>query len=157
MAAIRTRSKEYTDKKVEGFYQLIAGEECQKKIIDDLNTVGYIYPATVCIALCFIHLLTLSLQQTGPSTSTATNEKRAYFHPAIIASIRDCFFTGKRGTLADKHRGSFKSSINDGPSKHELELPIAMVAIVATTVSDYFDVRMSIYSSGLLLKDPCIA
>jgi len=37
--------------------------------------------------------------------------------------------------LAHKYEARFSSSICDGPEKDELELPIAMVCIVATTVS----------------------
>lgn len=37
--------------------------------------------------------------------------------------------------MAQKYEARFSSSIRDGPEKDELELPIPMVCIVATTVS----------------------
>jgi Domain of unknown function (DUF6532) len=57
-------------------------------------------------------------------------------HPAIISSIKDCFFTNARcGSLADKYAARFSSSIKDGPRKDEMELPIPMVCLIATTAS----------------------
>ena len=78
-------------------------------------------------------LLLSSTLQMGSASSN--KEKRAYFHPAIVASIRDCFFNGARGSLADKHEASFTSSIAEGSGKDERELPIAMVSLIATSVS----------------------
>ena len=63
------------------------------------------------------------------------NAKRPYFNPCIISSIKEYFFTGSRGSLAQRYDASFSSSIKDGPEKNELELPIPMVCLVATTVS----------------------
>jgi hypothetical protein len=70
----------------------------------------------------------------------AVNTKRPYFNPCVISSIKEFFFTGSRGSLAQKNEASFSSSINDGPEKNELELPIPMACLVATTVSviDYY-------------------
>ena len=62
-------------------------------------------------------------------------------HSSIHASShpsRNIFFAGNRGTLAQKHEARFSSSICDGPGKDELELPIPMVCIVATTVSSVY-------------------
>lgn len=57
-------------------------------------------------------------------------------HPAIISSIKNCFFTTtRRGSLADKYAAYFSSSIEDGPRKDDLELPIPMVCLIATTAS----------------------
>ena len=96
----------------------------------------WLYVSWECMCLSsffYINFLLPLTWQPGPASSN--KEKRAYFHPAIIASIRDCFFTGTRGSLAEKHEASFTSSIMEGPGKDERELPISMVCLIATTVS----------------------
>ncbi|KIM35376.1 hypothetical protein M413DRAFT_14555 [Hebeloma cylindrosporum] len=110
---LRTRCKKVTDGKVEGFYQLLAGEEASKRVksLTDENQ-DYIYPI---------------------NSNGVVNTKRPFFHPCIISSIKEFFFTGSHGTLAQKHEARFSSSISTGPEKDELELPIPMVCIVATT------------------------
>lgn len=44
VASIGTCAKEFTDKKVEGFYQLVGGEECRKRVIEYTKHINYIYP-----------------------------------------------------------------------------------------------------------------
>jgi len=44
VAGIRTRAKEFTDKKVEGFYQLVGEEESKKRVSEYTKSVNYIYP-----------------------------------------------------------------------------------------------------------------
>lgn len=44
VASIRTRAKEFTDKKVEGFYQLVGGDECRKRVNEYTKHINYIYP-----------------------------------------------------------------------------------------------------------------
>jgi hypothetical protein len=116
---LRTQCKKVTDGKVEGFYQLIAGEEAIKrvKVLTDENQ-DYLYP----------------LKPNGD-----VDTKRPFFHPCIISSIKEFFFSGSRGTLAQKHEGRFSSSIDDGPGKDELELPIPIVCIAATTTHASLD------------------
>lgn len=81
------------------------------------------------------------------STATSTTTTTAVFHyhhrkqdvfifPQESGSpktLHTTIFSGSHGTLAQKHEGRFSSSIRSGAGKDELELPIAMVCIVATT------------------------
>ena len=53
----------------------------------------------------------------------------------MISILREAFFAGSRGSFAERYQDRFLSSITDGPRKHERELPAAMVAMAATTVS----------------------
>jgi hypothetical protein len=83
--------------------------------------------------------------------------KRPFFNPCIISSIKEFFFTGNRGTLAQKYEARFSSSIHDGPEKHELELSIPMVCIVATTVS-FISLSLTESLHVILIQiDPCFA
>ncbi|KAF8812009.1 hypothetical protein BYT27DRAFT_7088331 [Phlegmacium glaucopus] len=109
---LRMQCKKATDGKIEGFYQLLTGEEAIKcvKALTDKNQ-DYIYPV-------------------NPNGTVDT--KQPFFHPCIISSIKEFFFMGSHGTLAQKHETHFSSSIQDGLGKEELELPIPMVCIVAT-------------------------
>ena len=62
---------------------------------------------------------------------------KPYFHPAIIAVLRETYFTGIRGaSLGTKYHRFFKSSIPEHAT--ELELPVAMLALVATAVGARF-------------------
>ncbi|KAF8804251.1 hypothetical protein BYT27DRAFT_7301508 [Phlegmacium glaucopus] len=107
---LHTCPKGITNKKVEGFYQLLAGDDagsCVKALTN--KDQDYIYPAAICV-----------------------DTNHPYFHPCIISSMKECFFTGSRGTHGQKYQTQFSSCITDGPGKSELELPIPMVCIVAT-------------------------
>jgi hypothetical protein len=73
-------------------------------------------------------------------------------HPAIISSIKNSFFTTtRRGSLADKYATHFSSSLNVGPRKDELELPIAMVCLIATMASFFFEVIFVLFINSLLV------
>ncbi|KAF8811591.1 hypothetical protein BYT27DRAFT_7062984, partial [Phlegmacium glaucopus] len=115
---LRTRPKGITNKKVEGFYQLLAGDDAGSRVKALTNEdQDYIYPAA------------------GGGVDT----NRPYFHPCIISSMKECFFTGSRGTYGQKYQARFSSCITDGPGKNELELPIPMVCIVATSAHASLD------------------
>ena len=99
--SIRTRAKDFTDKKVEGFYQLAGGDESKKMSCRTHEDCQLHLPW--CFGVFYLSFLQISpisiVVQTGTSL---TKEKRAYFHPAIVASLRDYFFIGSWGSLADK-------------------------------------------------------
>lgn len=63
--------------------------------------------------------------------------------------MKECFFTASR-TLsdADKYAAKFSSSIKDGPKKDELEVPIAMLCLITTTVCFYCSFFMALSDSG---------
>ncbi|KAF8814198.1 hypothetical protein BYT27DRAFT_7266604 [Phlegmacium glaucopus] len=82
---LHTQCKKVTDGKVEGFYQLLAGEEAIKRV------------------------------------KALTDEDQDYIYPI------------------NPHETCFSSSMEDGPGKDELELPIPMVCIVATTTHASLD------------------
>ncbi|KAF8806346.1 hypothetical protein BYT27DRAFT_7103187, partial [Phlegmacium glaucopus] len=116
---LRTRCKKVTDGKVEGFYQLLVGEEAIKRVKALTNEdQDYIYPVI---------------------PNGGVNTQRPFFYPCIISAIKEFFFTGSHGSLAQKYEGRFSSSIRDGREKERLELPIAMVCIVATTTHASLD------------------
>ncbi|KJA19342.1 hypothetical protein HYPSUDRAFT_143866 [Hypholoma sublateritium FD-334 SS-4] len=118
ISLLRTQSKGITDKKVEGFYQLVSGSEAEKRVKELTNEdQNYIYPMTL----------------------GAVDTNRPYYHPCIISSIKEAFFTGSRGTLSQKYQARFRSTILEGPKKSELELPIAMVCIIATSAHASLD------------------
>lgn len=63
---------------------------------------------------------------------------KPFSHPAIIAVLRESFFTNIRGgSFASKNEDRFKSSLH---AKHpiELEIPSAMLALAATSVCHFF-------------------
>jgi hypothetical protein len=57
ISCICTRAKEFTDKKVEGFYHLIGAEECKKRVSDYTKNINYIYPEAVGFSPLFYILL----------------------------------------------------------------------------------------------------
>ena len=58
---LRTRPKGITDKKVEGFYQLLAGDDAGSRVKALTNEdQDYIYPAAVCYFKLFKSLLILT-------------------------------------------------------------------------------------------------
>jgi hypothetical protein len=79
--------------------------------------------------------------------------KQPFFHPAIISTLKEYFFTGSRGSKADKHDNRFQSSLATGDAKNERELPIAMVSLVAAMVR-YFPM-ITLYAYRVL--DSCFA
>ncbi|KAG6839280.1 hypothetical protein C0991_004153, partial [Blastosporella zonata] len=104
--------KKITSPKVESSFKLegTVAEHCEK--VKSLITGGtYIYP------------------QNNGGLIYCT---KPYHHPMIISTLRECFFSAVRESLASRHASRFKSSIKDGPLSKELELPMAMVAMVAT-------------------------
>jgi hypothetical protein len=62
---------------------------------------------------------------------------KPYRNPRIIAVIRDLYFSGGIYSFAHQHRAHFPMSENElGVMVHEV--PVAMVALVATAVSATF-------------------
>lgn len=68
----------------------------------------------------------------------SVNTRKPYHHPAIITALKECFFIGSRGSLAENHDARFASSVKQGPGKEEREIPIAMACLIATTVSKIY-------------------
>ncbi|KIM35644.1 hypothetical protein M413DRAFT_32395 [Hebeloma cylindrosporum] len=115
---IRTGCKEVASSKIEGFYLsrargAVATVELIKSLIEKTD---YIYPS---------------------NEGGAVDTKQPFFHPAIISTIKEYFFTGSRGSKADKHDNRFKSSLATKAS--ERELPIAMVSFVASMIHASLD------------------
>ncbi|KIL59616.1 hypothetical protein M378DRAFT_14732 [Amanita muscaria Koide BX008] len=120
LSIYRAKTKKIAHDLIEVKY-LLNDDSDRKVQVDKLikNTV-YIYPEK-------------------PDGSGIINTK-PFHHPAIIRIISDMYFTVRRGqSLADKHAARFTSSITEGPRAHELEVPAAMVAMVATAIHASFD------------------
>lgn len=113
--------------KVEGFYKLLEGPDCRDVIEHLRSKKRYIYPVNA----------EGDLQPTKP-----------FFHLAMISTLREAFFTGSRGSFAERYQDRFVSSITDGPRKQERELPAAMVAMAATSIASSLDD----YSTGVRRK-----
>ncbi|GLB39851.1 hypothetical protein LshimejAT787_0703610 [Lyophyllum shimeji] len=64
----RSDAKKITSGKVEGFYQLIPGEQCKEDVKHATSTGEYIYPKT---------------------TSGSVNKKKPFGHPAMLSSLKD--------------------------------------------------------------------
>ena len=103
------------------------------KALTDENQ-DYIYPLKP-VSVRFPSFFVLSNHRMSIIQNGVVDTKRPYFHPCIISSIKEFFFAGNRGSLSQKYEARFSSSIHDGLGKDELELPIPIVCIVATTVS----------------------
>ena len=74
----------------------------------------------------------------GTIWNNKINTKKPFLHPVIISSMKECFFTASQtSSYADKYAAQFTSSIKEGPKKDELEVPIAMLCLIATTVCFY--------------------
>ena len=58
---------------------------------------------------------------------------KPFFHPAVIAVLWETYFASiQGGSLGSKYHEFFKSSIPE--VSMELELPVAMLALAATSV-----------------------
>ncbi|KAH9016274.1 hypothetical protein EDB85DRAFT_1862189, partial [Lactarius pseudohatsudake] len=126
VSAFRGRLKRITASKVEGFYQLLEGPECVEKIRVLIQGSTYIYPTKE-------HTIVKS---------------KPFSHPVIIAVLREAFFANIRGgSSASKYHGRFESSLPDSRPT-ELEIPSAMLALVATTLHSALDD----YSTGICKK-----
>ncbi|KIJ91570.1 hypothetical protein K443DRAFT_14286 [Laccaria amethystina LaAM-08-1] len=117
--------------KVEGFYQLIEGQECKEQVTALCDDTSYIFPT-----------------KDGEIVSN-----KPFHHPALISMLRDVYFAGTRGSYAERYSARFGSSITEGPRKCERELPAPMVALAATAVHSSLDD----YSSGICQKTEFMA
>ncbi|KAG6810655.1 hypothetical protein H0H92_010892 [Tricholoma furcatifolium] len=104
--------KKVTQPKIEASFGLSATneEECRTQVKVLLSKGDYIYPR---------------------NPKGMIYRTKPFMHPSIISSIREYYFLGSRGSLASKHQSRFKSSISEGPQAKELEVPMAMVCMVA--------------------------
>ncbi|KAG6825398.1 hypothetical protein H0H92_003821 [Tricholoma furcatifolium] len=111
---LRSNARKAAAGKVESFYDLIADnlEERRKKVKDLIDSGSYIFP------------------RSGP-TKILICRTRPYEHPAVISTLREFVFLGSRTTLAAKYAGRFGIQVP--------ELPIPMVAMVATAVHASLD------------------
>ncbi|KAH9013363.1 hypothetical protein EDB85DRAFT_1877070, partial [Lactarius pseudohatsudake] len=100
--------------KVEGYYQIYEGQDTVNKVLGLIRGSKYLYPKEV--------------NPMGIVTS------KPFTHLAVIAILCDAYFSNTQGgSLATKHRKQFTSSL---PDTHptELEIPAAMLALVATAI-----------------------
>ncbi|KAN0140651.1 hypothetical protein V8E53_001478 [Lactarius tabidus] len=108
--------------KVEGFYGLLDSEGCIEKVNDLILGSTYIY-------------LTKKLADYGEKPLRS----KPFFHPAIIAILWESFFSIIRGgSLATKYHNHFTSSLPD-QAPTELEIPGAMLTLVATSIHSVLD------------------
>ncbi|KAF8986201.1 hypothetical protein BDQ17DRAFT_1335651 [Cyathus striatus] len=111
---MRGKSKAAVSSTVGAYYGIEAlgtvaeQKELVMKILDDGD---YVYPRTALGKLI---------------------DTKPYYHPCLISGIQKFFFLGSCGTYAQRYRKRFKSSHSDYPS--ELELPLALVSIIATSI-----------------------
>ncbi|KAH9020913.1 hypothetical protein EDB84DRAFT_1275197, partial [Lactarius hengduanensis] len=112
--------------KVEGFYQLLEGPECVERVRGLIRGSIYVYP----------------------TKEQDIVKSKPFGHPIIMAVLREAFFANVRGgSYASKYCGRFRSSLPDShPS--ELEIPCAMLALVATSIHSALDD----YSTGVCKK-----
>ncbi|KAH9044082.1 hypothetical protein EDB83DRAFT_2523720 [Lactarius deliciosus] len=108
--------------KVEGYYRLLEGPECVERVRGLIRGSVYVYPT-----------------KEGPSGQQNVVKSKPFGHPIIMAVLREAFFMNIRGgSYASKYCGRFKSSLPDShPS--ELEIPCAMLALVATSIHSALD------------------
>ncbi|KAF8955104.1 hypothetical protein BDZ97DRAFT_1710428 [Flammula alnicola] len=105
---------------IRGFYDLPEGnaQACKDRVIALTSTLDYIYP----------------VNQAGKVLNN-----QPFQHPAIIWILKDHFFRGARRSLANKYASRFTSSIENGPEKNVLEVPMAMLCMVATCIHASLD------------------
>ncbi|KAF8993350.1 hypothetical protein BDQ17DRAFT_1331727 [Cyathus striatus] len=115
LADIRGKLKNMADDKVPAIYGLekLDYDQCRKCVHDLMEQTSYIYARK--------------------STSEIDGGK-PFQHPAIISLLRDGVFQAKRKPLIADHTHQFKSTVTDSIGKNELEIPAAMLALIATMV-----------------------
>ncbi|KAG6846749.1 hypothetical protein H0H93_012103, partial [Arthromyces matolae] len=118
VSLIRSAIKKIAQNKIETCFQLGSDIMANQNKIRTLREKGsYIYPMNT-----LAHVPGELLRREKP-----------FQHVSIISTLRDAIFTSTRGsTLAAKHAGRFISTREDRPD--ELEVPIAMLCMVATAV-----------------------
>ncbi|KAI9431089.1 hypothetical protein H4582DRAFT_1822972, partial [Lactarius indigo] len=126
VSTYRGQLKRTAASKVEGFYQLVEGAECINRVKGLIQGSVYVYPTKEVVIV----------------------KSKPFAHPVIIAVLREAFFSNVRGgSYANKYHRLFKSSLPDScPS--ELEIPSAMLALVATSIHSALDD----YSTGVCKK-----
>ncbi|KAJ8509348.1 hypothetical protein ONZ45_g8473 [Pleurotus djamor] len=138
-ARLRTDCKEVTDGAVTGFYLgTTPADQVKQRLVFLITEMNYIYPTkdnsqasshekdSYCRNLFYFQSL---------------NTDRPYCHPAIIATIKQCFFLNERGSIANNHASRFTSSIDTEPGKSELEVPIPMVCLVSAMIHASLQMR----------------
>ncbi|KAG6836265.1 hypothetical protein H0H93_009625 [Arthromyces matolae] len=118
VSLIRSAIKKIAQNKIETCFQLGSDIMANQNKIRTLREKGsYIYPMNT-----LAHVPGELLRREKP-----------FQHVSIISTLRDAIFTSTRGsTLAAKHVARFISTREDRPD--ELEVPIAMLCMVATAV-----------------------
>ncbi|OJT02125.1 hypothetical protein TRAPUB_7420 [Trametes pubescens] len=111
ISTFRKELKELSQNAAVAYYGLAPGA-CAPKVEWLLSELIYIYP-------------NLDFERTNGSW------EKPYSHPLIVYVIQQAFFEGQ-GSHAQRFPEMFKSSLAD--RKEELELPMAMVALVCTTI-----------------------
>ncbi|KAF8999528.1 hypothetical protein BDQ17DRAFT_1328259 [Cyathus striatus] len=115
LADIRGKLKNMADDKVPAIYGLekLDYDQCRKCVHDLMEQTSYIY----------------ARKSTGE-----IDGGKPFQHPAIISLLRDGVFQAKRKPLIADHTHRFKSTVTDSIGKNELEIPAAMLALIATMV-----------------------
>ncbi|KIJ93672.1 hypothetical protein K443DRAFT_125515 [Laccaria amethystina LaAM-08-1] len=126
LSTYRGGMKKVVLSKVEGFYQLAGGAEGKAKVADLINQTSYIYPLRGDLLL-----------RTKP-----------FFNLAIISMLREVFFMGTRGTLAEKHEDRFKTTSDYPVNMKRRQVTDPMVALAATCVHSALDD----FATGTCLK-----
>ncbi|KAH9026941.1 hypothetical protein EDB83DRAFT_2172914, partial [Lactarius deliciosus] len=123
--------KQIATSKVEGYYQLYKGQGVVNKVQGLIAGFKYIYPK----------------KEVSGQDPMGIVKSKLFTHLAVIAMLCEAYFAnGQGGSLATKHHTQFKSSLLD-ICPTELEIPAAMLALVATSVHALEDL-----STGVLRR-----
>ncbi|KAH9000974.1 hypothetical protein EDB86DRAFT_2801630 [Lactarius hatsudake] len=117
VSTYRGQLKRIAAGKVGGYYRLTEGPECVERVRELIQGLDYVYP----------------------TKEQNIAKSKPFWHPIIMAVLWEAFFVNIwGGSYASKYCGRFKSSLPDShPS--ELEIPCAMLALVATSVHSTLD------------------
>jgi len=122
----RSGIKKITSSMVQTVYALGAGEACQKRVMELLQNVTYIFPTAGKVGDFSLSLFVSYKFQDG----NLIKRTKPFFHPAIISTLQQVFAKN----VAEKYSDRFTSSITAGSRQDQKEMPIAITAFIATCV-----------------------
>ena len=105
-------------------------------VTQELSRYNYTFPTPPNVSTLFFCNSRLISVQSDPLRAVP-NRARPYRNSRIIAVIRELCFTGGANSFADRYHLRFPTSEGDD-GRVVREVPVAMVALVATAVSDFF-------------------
>ncbi|KAG5638099.1 hypothetical protein H0H81_001866 [Sphagnurus paluster] len=118
LTLVRGGIKKIVGAKVEGYFSLaVSAQSCKDRVAELVHDLSYIYPIK----------------------NDDIVEGKPYQHPILIATLKESFFASGRKSLGDKYALKFLSSITDGEASKEPEIPLPMIAFVATALHSALD------------------